>query len=134
MGKQLKVLIVDDSPADAKLVAQALRTGRKPVEWERVDDAPAMKYALTTESWDVIISNWTMPKFSAPAALRTLRDMGLDTPFIIVSGAIGEEFVVEAMRAGANDYVMKDCLTGLALVVERELRELKTRQAQQRNE
>jgi DNA-binding NtrC family response regulator len=127
MGKQLKVLIVDDSPADAKLVAQALRTGRKPIEWERVEDASAMKNALTTESWDIITSDWTMPKFSAPAALRIVRDMGLDTPFIIVSGSIGEEFVVEAMRAGANDYVMKDCLARLAVVVEHELRELRAR-------
>jgi len=122
MAKQPKVLIIDDSPADAKLIAQALRTGRIPIEWERVKDASAMKYALTTESWDVITSDWTMREFSAPAALRILRDMGLDTPFIIVSGAIREEFVVEAMRAGASDYVMKGCLARLGPVVERELR------------
>jgi len=122
MAKQPKVLIIDDSPADAKLIAQALRTGRIPIEWERVKDASAMKYALTTESWDVITSDWTMREFSAPAALRILRDMGLDTPFIIVSGAIREEFVVEAMRAGASDYVMKGCLARLGSVVERELR------------
>jgi len=84
--------------------------------------------------WDLIISDWSMPRFSAPAALDIVRKKRLDIPFIIVSGTIGEEAAVEAMRNGARDYVLKDKLNRLTPAVERELRECAARRARLRTE
>jgi two-component sensor histidine kinase len=127
MTDVLRVLLVEDSETDAKLVVQELqRTGRR-VQFERVETATAMRAALVGEPWDLVISDWSLPKFSAPAALGILRETGLDLPFIIVSGAIGEGAAVEAMRAGAHDYVLKDKLARLGPAVERELRECQAR-------
>ncbi|HEX3343675.1 MAG TPA: response regulator, partial [Polyangiaceae bacterium] len=125
----LRVLLVEDSPSDAKLVARALAPEGHPIEVERVETADSMRAALERQSWDVVISDWSMPKFSALAALEVLRQSGLDLPFIIVSGTVGEEHAVAAMRAGAHDYVLKDKLARLAPAVERELREHELRVA-----
>jgi signal transduction histidine kinase len=115
--------MVEDSPSDAKLVVQALRGLRRPIEVERVDTPEAMTACLDRASWDVVLSDWSMPKFSALAALALLREREPDLPFIIVSGTIGEETAVDAMRAGAQDYVLKDKLGRLTAAIERELRE-----------
>jgi two-component system cell cycle sensor histidine kinase/response regulator CckA len=133
-AKCLRVLLVEDSPSDAKLVLREIRAAGHAVEFERVEDAPAMRAALTRQGWDVVISDWSMPKFSALAALTVMKTAGLDLPFLIVSGTVGEDLAVEAMRAGAHDYVLKDKLVRLAPALERELREHQVREAHRTSE
>ncbi|MFA5852836.1 MAG: PAS domain S-box protein, partial [Spirochaetales bacterium] len=128
MGKVLRVLSVEDSDDDALLVKRALEKGGYELEWERVETAEAMRSALGKKSWDLILSDYRLPQFSGMAALAILRETGMDLPFIIISGAIGEETAVEAMKAGANDYIMKGHLPRLVPAVERELQEAKVRQ------
>jgi PAS domain S-box-containing protein len=129
----LNVLIVDDSATDAKLVArELLRTG-KSIDFERVETAVTMRAALERRSWDVVISDSSMPKFSARGALALLKEMQVDCPFIIVSGTIGEDVAVDAMRAGAHDYVLKDKLARLAPAVEREIRESQNREGRRQS-
>ena len=127
MDKPLRVLIVEDSEDDAELVLRELRRDSYNVAFERVDTPQSMSAALESESWDIVLSDHDMPLFNAPAALRLLRDSGLDIPFIIVSGAIGEEAAVAAMRAGAHDYLTKGNLTRLNAAVDREMREAEMR-------
>src|SRR3990170_5476571 len=100
---RLRVLVVEDSEDDAKLLLRALAKAGFAVASQRVDTAAAMQAALDEGTWDVILADYSMPEFSAPAALDTLKDSGLDLPFIIVSGTIGEDLAVEAMKAGAHD-------------------------------
>jgi len=119
----LRILLVEDSPTDAKLVGQALRGLGQPIAIERVDTGEQMLACLERQTWDVVLSDWSMPKFGALAALKLLREKTADVPFIIVSGTIGEETAVEAMRAGAQDYVLKDKLARLPLAIQRELQE-----------
>ncbi len=123
----VRILFVEDSPSDAKLVEVALQRSGFDVSIERVESAPAMAAALATRTWDVVLSDWTLPQFSAMAALGVLLESGLDLPFIIVSGTVGEEAAVEAMRGGAHDYVRKDKLLRLRPAIERELRTAETR-------
>jgi two-component system cell cycle sensor histidine kinase/response regulator CckA len=129
-----RVLLVEDSPTDAKLVLHELQRGGKTIELERVETPEAMRAALAGTKFDVVISDWSMPKFSALGALLVLREVDADLPFIIVSGTIGEETAVEAMRAGAQDYVLKDKLARLNPALERELREHQARVARRQVE
>ncbi len=124
----LRVLMVEDSVDDARLVALELERGGYETRCERVETAEAMREALDGEFWDLVIADHGMPRFSAPAALGILQEKGLDLPFIIVSGEIGEEEAVRAMKAGAHDYIMKGNLKRLGPAVERELREAGARQ------
>jgi two-component system cell cycle sensor histidine kinase/response regulator CckA len=126
-NKPWRVLIVEDSETDAKLVIRTLRASGRQVEFERVEDADAMQAALDDGSWDLILSDWSMPHFSAIAALLLLREAGMDLPFIIVSGTIGEDLAVEAMRRGAHDCVAKERPGRLVPAVEREVRECRDR-------
>ena len=129
MKKPLRVLIVEDSEPDTKLLVRELgRGGFEPV-YERVDSAAAMLSALEKQGWDVILSDDAMPGFSSLKALGVLREKGQDIPFIVVSGAIGGEAAVGVMKAGARDYVAKDDLTGLVPSIERELRDAESRRA-----
>lgn len=130
----LRVLLIEDSVTDAKLVVQELQRSGRAVEFERVETAEAMRAALATKTWNIVLSDWSMPKFSAPAALAILRERDPDLPFIIVSGTIGEETAVEAMRAGAHDFVLKDRLGRLMPAIERELREYDDRTARRQAE
>jgi two-component system, cell cycle sensor histidine kinase and response regulator CckA len=134
MTDPLHVLLVEDSATDAKLIIQELRRTERPVEFERVETAPAMRDALQRKEWDIVLSDWSMPHFTALAALATLREAGLDLPFIIVSGTMGEETAVHAMQAGAQDFVVKDRLGRLVPAVEREVRECKQRAARRKAE
>ena len=127
MSTPLRVLIVEDSENDTILLVRALRRGGYAPVFERVETPAAMTAALNQQEWDIILSDFAMPSFSAPAALALLKISGIDLPFIIVSGAIGEETAVTAMRAGAHDYVMKGKLARLLPAIERELREAKVR-------
>jgi DNA-binding NtrC family response regulator len=113
MTTPLHVLLVEDSEDDAVLLLHALRKGGFEPTYERVDTAPAMSAALARKSWDIVIADHSMPHFDATAALNLLKQSGSDLPFIIVSGSIGEEIAVGAMKLGAHDYVMKGNLTRL---------------------
>ena len=134
MTEALRVLLVEDSPTDAKLVTQALRRLDRTVEVERVETATQMRAALQEKPWDIVISDWSLPSFGARAALEILKESKIDLPFIIVSGTVGEDAAVEAMRAGAHDYVLKDNLARLVPAVERELREGLDRAARRASE
>ena len=127
--KPLKLLLVEDSEDDAALLLLHLRQGGYKAQSERVDTPKAMRAALERESWDLVISDYVMPQFSGLAALALLREQGADIPFIIVSGHIGEDTAVAAMKAGAHDYLMKDNLARLVPAVEREIAEAQIRQA-----
>ncbi len=129
MTDALRVLMVEDSATDAKLVVQALVSMGLEVEFERVEDPESMRRALEERTWDFVLSDWSMPKFSAMGALDVLKKTGKDLPFIIVSGTVGEESAVDAMHAGAHDYVLKDKLGRLGPAIERERRECKARGA-----
>lgn len=118
----LKILIVEDSETDAKLVASELRK-LGTIAFERVQDEAGLREALSRSKWDLVISDWTMPGFSGLAALAIAKQLSPTTPFIMVSGTAGEDLAVEAMRAGAKDFVVKDKLWRLEPAVERELRE-----------
>src|SRR5439155_5861134 len=126
----LRVLIVEDSEFDAQMMVSLLRKGGYDVIFERVESAQALTAALADRAWDVVLSDYNLPKFNAPAALNILRESGLDLPFIIVSGGIGEDIAVSAMKAGAHDYLMKGNLSRLVPAVERELREAANRASQ----
>jgi two-component system cell cycle sensor histidine kinase/response regulator CckA len=132
LGPILRALVIEDREEDALLIVRELeRFGYDP-EFRRVDDAESMKMALHRERWDVILSDYSLPRFSAPAALALLRETGLDLPFIVVTGFIGEEQAASMMKAGANDFLVKDRLFRLGPVIERELRELRLRQDRER--
>ncbi|HEV8700779.1 MAG TPA: response regulator [Candidatus Polarisedimenticolia bacterium] len=127
MGKPLRLLIIEDSEDDAEFVLRELRQDGFDPAWERVDTAEGMQSALARQDWDIIISDHSMPVFSAPAALALLHRTGRDIPFIIVSGSIGEEQAVQAMKLGAKDYILKGRLTKLPAAVTREVREAELR-------
>jgi signal transduction histidine kinase len=120
-GGSLRVLFVEDSEDDAALIVRHLQRAGYDVVSFRVDTRESFESALDNAAWDVVISDHSMPKFSSMDALRTLRAHRLDAPFIIVSGTIGEETAVEAMRAGAHDYVLKNNLARLGPAIAREL-------------
>jgi diguanylate cyclase (GGDEF)-like protein len=128
----LRILVVEDSEDDAILIVrQLLRAGLEP-QWERVDNPDAMEAALSRGPWDLVITDHNMPTFSSTEALELVKEHGLDVPVIIVSGSIGEELAVSAMKAGASDYIMKGNLARLAPAVERELREARKRRDHRR--
>ena len=133
MSRPLRVLLLEDSEDDAELILRTLRRGDYEPQHRRAESAEEMLAALE-ESWDLIISDHNMPSFSATAGLKLLQERDLDIPFIIVSGAIGEETAVEAMAAGAGDYVMKDSMRRLVPAIERELREGATRETRRQAE
>lgn len=126
MKPRLAVLVVEDRENDAELVLLELRRGGFDLVSERVDTAEAMSGVLDRD-WDVIISDWSMPRFSAMAAFALVRDRGLDLPFIIVSGTIGEETAVSAMKIGVHDFMSKGHLSRLIPAIGRELREAENR-------
>jgi PAS domain S-box-containing protein len=134
MSTSLRVLVVEDSEDDALLVIRELERGGYDTEFERVETAEAMTTALAKQAWDVILADYNMPHFSALEALTLLQNSGLDLPFIIVSGSVGEETAVATMTAGAHDYLMKGNLTRLAPAIERELREAESRRRRRQGE
>lgn len=127
MDRPLRVLIVDDSQDDAELLIRELQCGGYAPTFERVETASAMKMMLENHPWDIVLADHSMPYFSAIGALTQLQLSGLDLPFIIVSGSIGDGNAVACMKAGAHDYIMKDDLTRLVPAIEREVSEAKER-------
>jgi len=126
----LRLLLVEDSPEDAELVLLELRRGGFRPDHVRVAEAGAMAEALAGGGWDLVLSDHRMPGFGGMAALRLVQATGLDIPFILVSGAVGEEEAVAAMKAGANGYVLKQNLVRLCPEVERELKDAAARKEQ----
>jgi PAS domain S-box-containing protein len=127
MEETLHVLFVEDSPEDVALVIRNLRLGGYHIESERVESATGLTAALDRQSWDLIICDYKLPRFSGFEALRMLRERDQDTPFIFVSGSLGEDAAVSALKQGAQDYLLKDKLKRLVPAVEREIRESRER-------
>jgi len=134
MAHQLRVLLIEDNEDDVALMRHELQRGGYEPVIRRVETPAAMHHALQQETWDVVLADWTLPQFSALFALEMLKSQGLDLPFIIVSGTIGEEATTSAMKAGAHDFVSKQDLERLVLIIERELREGADRRARRRAE
>jgi signal transduction histidine kinase len=131
-GRALRVLHVEDSPPDHDLaLAHLLRAGHR-VEALRVDSAAAFRHALGERDWDVVLSDFNLPGFTGLDAQQILKDSGRELPFILVSGAIGEDTAVAAMRNGASDYLLKNNLARLAPAVEHAIAASAERQARQR--
>src|SRR3954463_13738610 len=120
MSTVLRALIVEDSEVDAELLLAELRRAGYDVTFERVETAAAMTTGLAHGPWDLVLSDYSLPTFSGPAALEVLKASGLDLPFIIISGTIGEETAVSALKSGANDFLVKGRLARLAPAIERE--------------
>ncbi len=122
-SSSLRLLLVEDSEADAELLLRELRRGGYAVSFERVESAAGMRKALSRGSWDIVISDCGMPSFNALMAVKIAREGGSDIPFIVLSGTLDEEDAVEVLRAGANDFLTKSKMARLLPAVERELRE-----------
>ena len=134
MKRPIRVLIVEDSEFDARILVNTLRQGGYDPTFRRVETAESMRQALTEQPWEIVLSDYNLPSFSAPEALRVLQETGLDLPFVIISGGIGEDIAVAAMKAGAHDYLMKGNLARLTPAVDREMREAATRRAVRQGE
>lgn len=134
MSESLKVLLVEDSKDDALLVIRALKRGNFKLNWQQVQTEASLCTELKTSDWDVIITDYRLPGFDAPAALKVVQQSQLDIPFIVVSGTIGDESAVEMMKAGAHDYLMKDNLVRLPEAVRRELRDAQVRKEGQQSQ
>jgi PAS domain S-box-containing protein len=131
---EVRLLLVEDSEDDAELIVSALRRGGFEPTWRRVDTANELRQALTESSWDAVIADYSMPAFSGMDALGLVKAIRPGLPFILASAVIGEERAVEAMRAGAHDYVMKRNLSRLPVVLARELGEAEERRERRRAE
>jgi len=123
----LRALIVEDRAADADLILRELKRGGFVTTHERVETADALRAALDKQAWDIVLSDYYLPTFDAPGALAVLQASGYDVPFIVVSGSVGEDTAVAAMRAGATDYIMKDRLQRLPPAVAKALAEASVR-------
>lgn len=130
---QLRVLIVEDSEDDTLLLVRELKRAYQ-VVYQRVEERHDFCCVLEEKTWDIVISDWSLPDFSALEALHLLQEHGQDLPFMIISGVIGEEFAVEALKAGAHDFFLKGNTARLLPAIERELREAKDRSERHRIE
>ncbi len=125
MRELVRTLIVEDSEDDALLIINEIKKGGYEVYYEKVETATSMTIALNERKWDIVLSDYSMPHFNGIKALEVLKKSGIDIPFIIISGLIGEEVAVEVMKAGAHDYIMKNNLKCLLPTIEREIRKSK---------
>lgn len=133
-SEPLSILIIEDSEEDTELLVRLLRKNNFEPKYRQIWKEPALREALKETEWDLIISDFHMPAFSGLDALRIVREMEVDTPFIVVSGVVGEDKAVEMMLAGANDYVMKDSMSRLIPAIKRELVEAKSRREKKQAE
>jgi len=124
MDKHLNVLFVEDSEDDAILLLREIKKGGYDPTFMRVETAEDMLACLNDQTWDVVISDYSLPEFSAPQALEVLQGTGLDLPFIIVSGKVEDDVAVTCMTAGAHDFVRKGNLSRLVPAIERELKDV----------
>ncbi|MGH7476540.1 MAG: ATP-binding protein [Longimicrobiales bacterium] len=134
MSRPLRVLLIEDADDDAVLIERELRQRGFDPRLHRVQDEASMADALEQSDWDVVISDYTLPRFDAPAALRLLQEKGIDLPFLIASGTITEEAAVGALRAGAHDFVVKSNLARLAPAIERAIGDAAVRGERRRME
>jgi sigma-B regulation protein RsbU (phosphoserine phosphatase) len=132
--KKLRAIILEDSEDDAMMIVMVVRRSGYDLKYQIVDRADEFREALQKKEWDLVLADYSLPQFNGLAALKTVKELKLDIPFIIVSGQIGEEIAVEAMKSGAHDYVMKDNLTRLVPAIERELKEAEVRRKRQEAE
>jgi len=134
MNRSLRVLIIDDSEGDTLLLLRALSKGGLEPEWVRVANVKDMLQAMSNGKWDVAISDCHMPEFSAEEALATWQSLDDDLPFIVISGAIGEEDAVALLKAGAHDFIRKENLARLVPAILRQLRETEERKGRRQAE
>ena len=134
MERLLRVLIVEDAPDDAQLVVMQLEQGGFDVQFQRVDSAEAMRAALDCSHWDAIICDYIMPGFSGLQALEILKQNGSDTPFLMISGKVGEEAAAGTIRAGADDFLLKGSLARLVPALQRSIADSTLRQQNRRSE
>ncbi|MEI8173870.1 MAG: ATP-binding protein [Deltaproteobacteria bacterium] len=134
MCKSLSILIIEDSESDMELIIRQFQKANYDITYERVETAEQMRAAVEKLSWDLVIADYTLPEFNAPSALAIFKKSGLDIPFVVVSGAIGEETAIEIMKTGAHDYIMKGNLSRLVPAIERELKEAESRVQRKRAE
>ncbi len=134
MSRPLNVLMIEDSEYDAELVLEELRRGDFEPSAVRVDTPEAMLAALQDRQWDLILSDYTMPRFSGPEALSMLKQHALDVPFIMISGTVGEDIAVASLKAGASDFLVKGQLLRLLPAISRELQDAKERLARRQAE
>lgn len=132
--KSLKILLIEDSENDAHLLAREIRRLGYEAQIQRVETAEALQSKLKNGSWDVILCDYSLPHFDAPHALEIVRESGLDLPFIIISGTIGEESAVSALKAGAHDFIIKGKYARLGPALEREIREAQVRRERSKAE
>src|SRR3989441_12555479 len=125
-GRPLRVLILEDRPEDAELALHELRRAGYELNWRRVDDEAGFKANLDPEL-DLVLADYHQPQFNAMRALKIMREAGLDIPFVIVSGAVGEDLAVAAVRQGAMDYVLKDRLARLGTAVKKSIEQAEFR-------
>jgi len=123
VSRHLDVLILEDSEDDVLLVVRQLEKAGYAVDSRRVDKADDFRAALKNEPWDLVLSDYSLPGLNARAAIEIFKEDGPDIPFLVVSGAVGEETAVEVLKAGAHDVLIKNNLARLAPAVDRELRE-----------
>jgi len=133
-ARSLRVLIVEDSEPDALLVERELRRAGFDVVSERVETATAMRAMLEERQWDLVVSDFSLPQLSAPAALAIVQEAQLDVPFIVVSGTVDEETAVESIRAGAHDFVSKASFARFVRAVKRALSEAASRRERRETE
>src|SRR5215211_8491610 len=134
MATNLRILLIEDSEDDAHLVLREIQRGGYEVEFERVETAEVMQAALTRQTWDLIICDFSLPRFSAPKALELLQKSGIDLPFIIASGTIGEESAVNALKAGAHDFIIKGNFARLIPAIQREMKDAEIRRERRERE
>jgi two-component system cell cycle sensor histidine kinase/response regulator CckA len=134
LNRHLRVLTIEASEPDSFLLRRYLERAGYEIVMHRAATAEAMRAALREQRWDVILADYSLPQFGSLQALSVLKETGLDIPFIIISGAIGEELVVNAMLAGADDYLMKDNLARLVPAIERELQKISCRSARRQTD
>ncbi|MCU0524837.1 MAG: ATP-binding protein [Elainella sp. Prado103] len=134
MKNILRILFIDDSDSDTQAVLNELLDSGFALRHQRVDSAVTLQLALQQYAWDIVICDYLLPSFNALEALQIMKSLGLDLPFIVLSGMIGEEPAVEMMRAGASDYLFKRHLKRLVPAIERELHDLEMRQARRQAE
>lgn len=134
MSVLLRVLLVEDSVDDAELLVREIQHGGYAVDHIRVETAEEMQSALHQQSWDIIICDYNLPQFNGLRALEVLHESGVDLPFIIVSGSIGEETAVTALKAGAHDFIIKGHYARMPHVIRKELQEAEARRDRKRTE
>jgi len=132
--KPLKLLVIEDSEDDTLLLLHHLKRGGYQTAYTRVENEQDMIKAIESSQWDAIVSDYNLPAFSGLEALAIYKEKGLDIPFIVVSGIIGEDTAVEMMKAGAHDYLMKGNLARLEVAIEREMREAEVRKQRKKAE